>query len=249
MITAFNTTAGALAQEQDNVRATIRELGPTFEAARPSLANLNEALPPLRAYVLALEPGVAELPDLIDAATPWLDAADELLADDALGGLARGASPGRACHRRARPRPRSRLMDELSDLSRCVTDNARSDLRHGDHGRSERAGGELAAGLPRLPRLGGQHRGRGGQLRRQRLVPAGPDGRRRRAHADDQPDVRHRGNTHPLRQHDRAGRTAPSRRSRPDRRRRRSSRTSRATESDPADLNGPLPRSARHCRR
>jgi ABC-type transporter Mla subunit MlaD len=121
-ITAFNTTAGALAQEQDNVRATIRELGPTFEAARPSLEHLNEALPPLRAYVLALEPGVAELPDLIEAATPWLDAADEALGQDALGGLAeelrKGAPVTAQATQTAPP-----LLDELSDLSRCVTDN------------------------------------------------------------------------------------------------------------------------------
>jgi ABC-type transporter Mla subunit MlaD len=122
LITAFNTTAGALAQEQDNVRATIRELGPTFEAARPSLAHLNEALPPLRAYALALKPGVAELPDLIDAATPWLGAANDLLAQDALGGLAeelrRGAPVTAEATKAALP-----LMAELSDLSRCVTDN------------------------------------------------------------------------------------------------------------------------------
>lgn len=121
VISAFNTTAGALAQEQDNVRAAIRELGPTFEAARPSLANLNAALPPLRAYVRALEPGVAELPDLIEAATPWLDASDELLSRDALGGLAeelrRGAPATAGATRTALP-----LMTELSDLSRCVTD-------------------------------------------------------------------------------------------------------------------------------
>jgi phospholipid/cholesterol/gamma-HCH transport system substrate-binding protein len=121
VITAFNTTAGALAQEQENVRATIRELGPTLEAAQPSLANLNEALPPLRAYALALEPGVAELPDLIEAATPWLDATDELLADDALGGLAeelrRGAPVTAGTTRTALP-----LMSQLSNLSLCVTD-------------------------------------------------------------------------------------------------------------------------------
>lgn len=122
VITAFNTTAGALAQEQENVRATIRELGPTLDEARPSLANLNEALPPLRAYVLALKPGVAELPDLIEAATPWLDATENLLAEDALGGLAeelrRGAPVTAEATRAALP-----LLDELSDLSRCVTDN------------------------------------------------------------------------------------------------------------------------------
>jgi phospholipid/cholesterol/gamma-HCH transport system substrate-binding protein len=122
LITAFNVTTGALAAEQDNVQATIRELGPTIEAAEPSLAHLNEALPPLRAYSLALVPGVRELPDLIEASSPWLAAANDLLADDALGDLAkelrRGAPVTASATRIALP-----LLDELSDLSRCVTDN------------------------------------------------------------------------------------------------------------------------------
>ncbi len=122
LITAFNTTAGALASEQENVRATIRELGPTIEAAQPSLAHLNEALPPLRAYSLALIPGVAEVPDLINAATPWLRAANELLADDALGGLASELRRGAPVTARA-TKVTMPLMDDLSDLSRCVTDN------------------------------------------------------------------------------------------------------------------------------
>lgn len=121
LITAFNTTAGALAAEQSNVAATIRELAPTLEVAEPSLAHLNEALPPLRALSLELRPGVAELPDLYTAATPWLRATRVLLREDALGGLAaelrRGAPTTAGTTQAAQP-----LMRELSDLSRCVTD-------------------------------------------------------------------------------------------------------------------------------
>lgn len=121
LITAFNTTTGALAAEQDNVSATVRELAPTLEAAQPSLANLDAALPPLRALSLELRPGIAELPDLYVAATPWLDATQALLRDGALGGLAkelrRGAPATAGTTRSGIP-----LMRQISNLSRCVTD-------------------------------------------------------------------------------------------------------------------------------
>lgn len=121
VITAFNTTAGALAQEQQNVSATVRELAPTLEAAEPSLANLNAALPPLRALSLELRPGIAELPDVYAAGTPWLEATRILLRDEALGGLAkelrRGAPATAGTTRSALP-----LMRQLTDLSRCVTE-------------------------------------------------------------------------------------------------------------------------------
>ena len=65
---------------------------------------------------------MAELPDLIRVATPWLDSADDLLAQDALGGLAeelrRGAPVTAEATKAALP-----LLGELSDLSRCVTNN------------------------------------------------------------------------------------------------------------------------------
>ena len=122
LITSFNTTMGALADEQANVAASIRELGPTLEAAEPSLFSLSQALPPLRELALALEPGVAELPDTIEAGTPWLRATLVLLGDQELGGLARelerGAPVTASTFRTTVP-----LLDQIGLLGRCVTDS------------------------------------------------------------------------------------------------------------------------------
>jgi len=89
LITNFNTTAGALAQESSNLSASIRELAPTVEQARPSLLHLSNALPPFRALARASLPGIRELPATIKAGSPWLVQTRKLLRQDELGGAAK----------------------------------------------------------------------------------------------------------------------------------------------------------------
>jgi phospholipid/cholesterol/gamma-HCH transport system substrate-binding protein len=89
LITNFNTTAGALASQSANLSASVQELAPTLETARPSLLHLNQALPPFRALARASLPGIRELPATINAGTPWLVQTRKLLADDELGGTAK----------------------------------------------------------------------------------------------------------------------------------------------------------------
>jgi ABC-type transporter Mla subunit MlaD len=120
LITNFNVTAGALADEASALSASIEELAPTLEQARPSLRAVSDALPPLRSLAVELEPSVAELPGTIDAAGPWLDQAEPLLRDAELGGLARmlrHAAPGLA-----RTAVGSRnLFTQTTRLGRCVS--------------------------------------------------------------------------------------------------------------------------------
>jgi ABC-type transporter Mla subunit MlaD len=97
LITNFNTTTGALAAESANLSASIRELAPTLEEARPSLAHLNAALPPFRALARASVPGIQELPATIRAGSPWLVQTAKLLGPRELGGAAKeleAAAPG-----------------------------------------------------------------------------------------------------------------------------------------------------------
>jgi ABC-type transporter Mla subunit MlaD len=89
LITNFNTTAGALAQESSNLSASIRELAPTVEQARPSLLHLSNALPPFRALARASLPGIRQLPATIKAGSPWLVQTRKLLRQDELGGAAK----------------------------------------------------------------------------------------------------------------------------------------------------------------
>jgi phospholipid/cholesterol/gamma-HCH transport system substrate-binding protein len=122
LIGNFNTFAGALASESENLSATVRELAPTLDEAQVSLRHLSDALPAVRALAIASEPAIAELPATIDAFDPWLDETDLLLDQSELGGLARllrSAAPGLA---QATDGSRQ-LFPQLSDLSRCSSEN------------------------------------------------------------------------------------------------------------------------------
>jgi phospholipid/cholesterol/gamma-HCH transport system substrate-binding protein len=89
LITNFNITTGALADESQNLSETVRLLAPTLTTARTSLLHLNEALPFLRTFAIELRPGIAELPATIRAANPWLAQTKPLLSKRELGGIAR----------------------------------------------------------------------------------------------------------------------------------------------------------------
>jgi phospholipid/cholesterol/gamma-HCH transport system substrate-binding protein len=122
LITNFNTTTGALAAESANLSASIRELAPTLEVARPSLAHLNHALPPFRALARASVPGIQELPATIRAGSPWLVQTAKLLGPRELGGAAKeleAAAPGLAnvTHKSLK------LFPQLGQASKCVSQN------------------------------------------------------------------------------------------------------------------------------
>ena len=87
LITNFNITMGALAAEEGNLRATIRELPQVLEAARPALDNLNAAFPSTRAWALEMIPGVRETPATIDAGFPWIRQVRPLVSPQELQGL------------------------------------------------------------------------------------------------------------------------------------------------------------------
>ncbi len=87
LITNFNTTMGALASEEANLRATIRELPQVLEAARPALDNLNAAFPSTRAWAIEMIPGVRETPATIEAAFPWIRQTRALVSPAELQGL------------------------------------------------------------------------------------------------------------------------------------------------------------------
>jgi phospholipid/cholesterol/gamma-HCH transport system substrate-binding protein len=87
LITNLNTTMGALASEEANLRATVRDLPRVLEAARPALDELNAAFPSTRAWALEMIPGTRELPATIDAGFPWIRQTRALLSPPELQGL------------------------------------------------------------------------------------------------------------------------------------------------------------------
>jgi phospholipid/cholesterol/gamma-HCH transport system substrate-binding protein len=122
LITNFNTTTAALADESTNLSETIRLLAPTLEQARPTLLHLDQALPPFRALAIQLEPGIRQLPATIRTGTPWLIQVKRLLRKDELGKDARylaEAGPGLAQTTVAAPS----LFHQTDLLSRCTSHN------------------------------------------------------------------------------------------------------------------------------
>ena len=120
LITNFNITTGALAEESGSLQDTLAQLAPFAEEADGQLVEIQRSFPPLRAYARELVPGVRELPETIRAGNPWLTQADLLLRRSELGGIARDL--------RAATPPLSQgtanltgVFSQLNQTSRCAT--------------------------------------------------------------------------------------------------------------------------------
>lgn len=92
-VTNFNATMKIFADESHNLQATIRELSPTLRVTNRTLAHLNAAFPPTRAFAREILPGVRETPATIDASFPWIRQTRALLAPSELQGVTHELSP------------------------------------------------------------------------------------------------------------------------------------------------------------
>jgi hypothetical protein len=122
LITNFNVTAGALADERANLSESVRLLAPTLETTGTALDHLNDSFPQLRAFAIEARPGIEELPETIEVARPWLRQARPLLSGQELGGLAgllRQATPDLAQATDLTPG----VLRQLRLVSRCVAGN------------------------------------------------------------------------------------------------------------------------------
>ena len=88
LVTDLNTTAGALASQDEALAASVPVLRDTLRAGQPALAELNAALPTLRAFSREALPGVRSSVAALDAAIPWIRQARQLVQEDELKGLA-----------------------------------------------------------------------------------------------------------------------------------------------------------------
>ena len=93
LITNWNITTSALAAQESDLSATVRELPKVLEAARPALDNLNAAFPATRAWALEMIPGVRETPATLEAGFPWVRQAKALLGPSELQGLVADLQP------------------------------------------------------------------------------------------------------------------------------------------------------------
>jgi phospholipid/cholesterol/gamma-HCH transport system substrate-binding protein len=121
LITNFNLTTGALASEQGNLRATVRELPRVLDAAGPTLDALNRAFPPTRAFAREIRPGVRETPATIAAAFPWIKQTRALVSPAELQGLVGDLRP--AVHDLAiTTNATVQLLPQVDLVNRCALD-------------------------------------------------------------------------------------------------------------------------------
>ena len=93
LITDFNVTARAFAVQQDNLSNTVAELPRTLRAARPALAALNTAFPPLRRLIVDLRPATRSSLPAINASLPFVAQARKLVSQPELRGLVADLKP------------------------------------------------------------------------------------------------------------------------------------------------------------
>jgi phospholipid/cholesterol/gamma-HCH transport system substrate-binding protein len=88
LVSDLNAVAGALASQDAALAESVPALRDTLRAGLPALAELNAALPTLRAFAVEALPGVRSTSATLDAAIPWIRQARGLVGRDELGGLA-----------------------------------------------------------------------------------------------------------------------------------------------------------------
>ena len=121
LITNFNTTMGAFASEQDNLSTSIGLLPGTLENANATLASLNRAFPPTRAFAREILPGVNETAATITASFPWVRETRKLLSQDELRGLAEDLVPTTKSLAKLTDASLE-LLPEINDTARCARD-------------------------------------------------------------------------------------------------------------------------------
>ncbi len=122
LVTNFNETSTAFADEQSSLRETIRLLPEVLDAANPALDQLNEALPPTRAFAREIIPGVRETPATIEASLPWIAQVRALVSPAELQGLVANLQP--AIDDLARFTDGTvRFLPQVDLFNRCLTAN------------------------------------------------------------------------------------------------------------------------------
>src|SRR5207248_11122362 len=119
LIANFTVTMAALASQSDDLRSSLHELAPSLATADATLASLNRAFPPTRAFAREILPGVKETPATIDAAFPWIAQTDKLVSKPELRGVAEQLSPATADLARLIDRA-EQLLPQTDLASKCA---------------------------------------------------------------------------------------------------------------------------------
>ena len=123
LITDFNTTARALANQSANLQNSIAQLPPTLEAATPAFNALNAAFPPTRALARALLPGVKNTGRTIDASLPFINQLRLLVQPSELRGLVQDLVPTVPALANLTNQTIPLMRDQVRPASSCVVQN------------------------------------------------------------------------------------------------------------------------------
>jgi phospholipid/cholesterol/gamma-HCH transport system substrate-binding protein len=119
LVTDLNAVARGFGSQSQALAASVPALDDTLRAAQPALAEVNAALPTLRAFSREALPGVRSTTPTLDLGIPWIEQTRALVAPSELRGLAadlRHLVPGLV-------RLNTRLvptLDQLRPLSSCT---------------------------------------------------------------------------------------------------------------------------------
>jgi phospholipid/cholesterol/gamma-HCH transport system substrate-binding protein len=120
LVTQFNTTAAAIAREDDSLEQALPLLRDTLVAGKPALESVDSALPSLRAFAREALPGVRSSGPAIDASLPTIEQLRLLMRPQELRGLVHDLRPTipalARLNRRSIP-----LLNESRALSRCTS--------------------------------------------------------------------------------------------------------------------------------
>ena len=93
LVTNFNTTMAAFADQSGALRSTIALLPGVLDLANSTFTNLNRAFPPTRALAREILPGVRETAPTIAASFPWIRQTQALVSPAELLGLVADLQP------------------------------------------------------------------------------------------------------------------------------------------------------------
>jgi phospholipid/cholesterol/gamma-HCH transport system substrate-binding protein len=141
LVVNFNRTVATLADEQGNLRSTIRLLPPTLTQADSAFDALNRAFPPTRAFARDILPAVRLTPSTINASFPFIRQVRLLVSKPELRGLV------------AQLRPTTSdlaglidatvpLLDLVDPVNRCVIHNVLPTIK------TPLQDGNLTSGIP-----------------------------------------------------------------------------------------------------
>ena len=120
-ISEFDRTLQATAAQQQALRATVSELGPTAQNANTAFAALDRAFPATERFSDAFASGLPQLPATITSAYPWLAQASPLFSDRELGGLLGDLQPA-SSDLAELTHDQLKFMPAIDEFDRCMID-------------------------------------------------------------------------------------------------------------------------------